>query len=64
MKSVKLMKETTSSKIYKRVKKIYLEKSGTIRCSIDPYHDGENWRRHRKSKCWKRFRQTQYKIKD
>ena len=28
------------------------------------YHDWDNWRRHRKSKCWKRFRQTQYKIKD
>lgn len=63
MKSVTLMATTIDSKIYNRARKFYLESMGEISCAFCPYHDGENWRRHRKSKCWKRFRKTQYKTK-
>ncbi len=60
---LEILKSTTNSAIYKKARKHFLEDEGDIRCSFCPYHDGENCRRHRKSKCWKRFRKTQYKTK-
>jgi hypothetical protein len=66
MKSKKILDSTTNSMIYKRVLKFHRESRGQICCSRCPYHDGENgyYHNHRDYRNWKRYRKTQYKVKN
>jgi len=66
MKHKNIVDTTTDSKTYKRVLKMYREVRGDIDCSICPYHGGENgyYHNHRDYRNWKRYRKTQYKVKE
>lgn len=66
MKSKIILDTTTNSKIYKRALKFHRESTGKIKCSRCPYHGGENghYYNHRDYRNWKKYRKTQYKIKD
>lgn len=43
--SKSLMDSTANSSVYNKARKIYLEQSGKIKCSICGYHRGENDKR-------------------
>lgn len=43
MKSKKIMKSTINNSEYNKIRKIFLERNGQIKCSFCNYHNGENY---------------------
>jgi hypothetical protein len=57
------MDTTNENRVYNIVRKKYLESNYKIHCASCPYHKNENAVKSQYSKCWKRHRKTQYKVR-
>lgn len=55
-------KTTNNRRVYNISRKHYLAVTGKIKCAICPYNHYENSVKKNDLKCWKRYRNTQYKT--
>lgn len=62
MRHIDEYKTTNNAQLYRKLRKLRLEKEGGIRCSYCPYHKQENSKARRWGhKSWKNNRKAQYK---
>lgn len=58
------MNTTENSRVYNKLRKMLLERTGKIHCARCPYHKYENWDRDTfNNNNWKNFRKKQFKEK-